>query len=59
MTEVENKYEQRINELFKVPEHLQTNNRSLTEDMLSDQVLTGTDAHVKSSCFLFDGIPLP
>merc|ERR1712150_372599 len=34
-------YQQRINELFEVPDYLQTKNISLTEDMLSDQVLTG------------------
>lgn len=42
VSEVEDQYQQRINELFAVPEHLQTKTISLTEDMLSDQVLTGT-----------------
>ena len=42
VSEVEDQYQQRINELFTVPEHLQTRNVSMTEDMLSDQVLTGT-----------------
>ena len=41
VSEVEDQYQQRINELFTVPEHLQTKNVSMTEDMMSDQVLTG------------------
>jgi len=34
-------YEARINKLFVVPEYLETKNKSLTEDMLSEQLLTG------------------
>ena len=34
-------YEARINKLFVVPEYLETKNKSMTEDMLSEQLLTG------------------
>ena len=58
MSEVEDQYQQRINELFTVPEHLQTKNISMTEDMLSDQVLTGEFDKNKSSIIQLPKMPL-